>query len=96
MKTNYILIGIVAMVFVAAPFMVSAETYGDKTCIQGWLIHGVLPLYICYNPDGGMDHSFLTYDAMNSYYVPPLEETFIPEITYVYGSGTTTYTYSGN
>ena len=89
METKHIIGAlVVAVLLISAVWPATAEVYGDKTCSLDWLIPGVLPLYICNNPDGGMDHSFLTYEAMNTYYSPPLEETYVPETTWIYGAPT--------
>ncbi len=91
MKTRYKIIGTIGIIAVMAFILMpaQAEIIGNKYCYQGWLIPGVLPLYICNNEDGSMDHSFLTYDAMVNYYVPPLEQVE-PPYTFVEGGSTET------
>ena len=89
MKIKKIIIVFITLLLFVAPSLVQAEIVGDKYCYQGWLIPGVLPLWICNNEDGGMDHSFLTEQAMRDYYVPPLTET-APEYTFVTGGSTET------
>ena len=94
MKTRYKIIIALAIIAIAAiSIPASSEIIGDKYCYQGWLIPNVLPLWICNNEDGGMDHSFLTEQAMREYYVPPLTET-LPEYTFVTGGQTEGF--SGN
>jgi len=90
MKSKTIaIIGIALVLAAFAVYSASAEVYGGKSCYQGWLIPNVLPLYICNNEDGSMDHSFLTEQAMINYYVPPLEQTQ-PDYTFVDGGQTQT------
>jgi len=93
MKKRYILLALISIVLLIAPYFVQAESYGDITCTEKFVpVHK----FECRRPDMSIDKVFQTYEQMVTWYSPPLEETFIPEITYVYGSGTTTYTYSGN
>ena len=75
---------------------IAVEQYQDKTCTLSQLAPGH-PLWICVNPDGGMDHSFLTFSAMHQYYTPGLEEINNPPKQYLYvvGGTTGTYTLSG-
>jgi len=97
MNKKNIIISIIAIsILILSLASVSAvEIYGDKTCYDSWLVPGIIPLWICYNPDGGMDHSFLTYEAMYNYYVPPsTEEIIIPETIIVYSDETSTLTVS--
>jgi len=74
---------------------IAYEQYQDKTCILSQLAPGK-PLWICVNPDGGMDHSFLTYSAMHQYYTPLYEEQNNPPKQYLYITGGTTGTYNFN
>lgn len=72
--------------------MVSAvEIYGDKSCYNVFSSY-----YACYNSEGVFEKIFPSYDAMNTYYVPPLEETYFPPVTYVYGAPTDTLSGSLN
>jgi len=75
---------------------IAVEQYQDKTCTLSQLAPGK-PLWICINPDGGMDHSFLTYSAMSQYYTPEYEEINNPPKQYIYITGgvSGTFTFSG-
>lgn len=76
---------------------IAVEQYQNKTCTLSQLAPGK-PLWICVNPDGGMDHSFLTFSAMHDYYTPEMEEIHQPPQQYLYvtGAPTGTYTFNGN
>ena len=90
-KIIYVLVALSIGMFVLPLAAQSDEIYVDKTCKLGELFPG-MPVWFCFNPDGGMDHSFFTYERMHEYYVPPSTETMISAVTYVYSASTDTYT----
>lgn len=78
------------LLFIAPMVVSSNESYGDITCTEKFVpVHK----FECRRPDMSLEKVFQTYDQMNAWYVPPNEETFIPETTYIYGA--TTETLSG-
>lgn len=79
---------IIAMAVISISVNAETSTYGDVICNEKFFPRHI---YYCQYPDGHLK-GFNTYEAMNAYFVPPLEETFIPETTYIYGSGTETLT----
>ena len=86
-----VIIGILALIGAAGVSYTSMDnsSYGNITCTE----HFTPKHYFkCVRVDGSIDKVFWTYEAMNAYYVPPREETFIPEVTYVYGNETQTLT----
>jgi len=90
-KKLIISIALIFVFFILISDTNAVEVYGDKTCTLGELFPG-MPIWFCMNPNnGGMDHSFFTYEAMHNYYVPPRDENIIiPDEIIVYAGATTT------
>jgi len=98
MKIAKIIIISVAILLLIAPSVMSEVILTGATCYRldvgaPVYFHG----YTCHENTGGW-RGFRdpgAYEAMNAYYVPPLEETFIPTRTYVYAGASETYMFSG-
>jgi len=69
----------------AASYLYQGEN-GDIVCNEKFFPRHI---YYCQYPEGHLK-GFNTYEQMNAYYVPPLEETYVPETTYIYGGATST------
>lgn len=78
-KKYIIIVAILVMAIFAFPYMVQAVQYDSVNCKY----YG-MPIYRYLCTDG---QRFLTYQAMESYYVPPLVETD-PDYTFITGGQT--------
>lgn len=87
-KLIYILLVLSALI---VPSIAYEQQYD---CYLGALAPGK-PLWVCLNPDGGMDHSYLTYPIMRDHYQElGYTEVNNPPRGYIYIMGGATGTYT--
>ena len=93
MKTRYkilsagIIMAIIGFISISgASYLYQAESEIVVVCNEKFFPRHI---YYCQYPDGHLK-GFNTYEQMNAYYVPPLEETYVPETIYIYSGATST------